>query len=65
MKLGQILIRQGLISSVQLDEALDIQSAESTKLGEVLLSFGLIRPQDLKQALLEQYWRKQGYWIID
>ncbi len=65
MKLGQILIRQGLISAVQLEEALDIQSANSTKLGEVLLSFGLIRPEDLEQALLEQDWRKQGYWIID
>lgn len=65
MKLGQILIRQGLISTLQLEEALDIQSANSTKLGQALLSVGLIRPEDLKQALLEQYWRKEGYWIID
>lgn len=65
MKLGQILIRQGLISAQQLEEALNLQSENSKKLGEVLLSVGLIRKDDLQQALLEQYWRQHGYWIID
>ena len=65
MQLGQILIRQGLISAVQLQAALELQSVYSIKLGQVLLAIGSIRPEHLEQALLEQYWRQNGYWIID
>ena len=65
MQLGKILIRKRLISPSQLQTALDIQSLTGIKLGEILVTKGLIESQDLKQALLEQYWRRNGFWVID
>lgn len=38
--------------------------ATHPKLGELLLSHALITEGQLKQALREQYWRRNGYWVI-
>ncbi|NES73864.1 MAG: hypothetical protein F6K24_56130 [Okeania sp. SIO2D1] len=65
MKIGEILIRRQLISQVQLNQAIDIQTSLYMKLGELLMFQGLIQPQNLEEALKEQYWRQNGYWIID
>ena len=65
MKIGEILIRRQLISQVQLKEAIDIQTSLHLKLGELLMFQGLIQPQNLEEALKEQYWRENGYCIID
>ncbi|NEP89154.1 MAG: hypothetical protein F6K18_21275 [Okeania sp. SIO2C2] len=65
MKIGEILIRRQLISQVQLNQAIDIQTSLHMKLGELLMFQGLIQPQNLEEALNEQYWRENGYWIID
>ena len=65
MLLGKILLRKRLISPIQLNRALEIQSLTGIKLGEILVTKGLIEYQDLEQALLEQYWRKNGFWVID
>lgn len=64
MKIGEILIRRQLISQAQLNQAIDIQ-ASYYKLGELLMFQGWIQQHDLKMALKEQYWRQNGYWIID
>ena len=64
MKIGEILIRRQLISQAQLNQAIDIQ-ASYYKLGELLMFQGWIQQDDLKMALKEQYWRQNGYWIID
>ena len=65
MKIGEILIRRQLISQVQLNQAIDIQTSLHMKLGELLMLQGLIQAQNLEEALKEQYWRQNGYWIID
>ncbi|MGB3510191.1 MAG: hypothetical protein WBA93_13330 [Microcoleaceae cyanobacterium] len=65
MKIGEILIRKKLISQTQLDQAIDIQTSCHQKLGELLMFEGSIQPDDLEVALREQYWRHNGYWIID
>lgn len=65
MKIGEILIRRQLISPVQLKEVIEIQASSSPKLGEMLMFQGWIEQKDLEAALKEQYWRQNGYWIID
>ena len=65
VKLGEILVRNNLISLSELEQALKLQSFCSQKLGELLVQQGLIQVRDLEQALKEQYWRRNGYWVID
>ncbi|MGL5081726.1 MAG: hypothetical protein ACRC8A_09590 [Microcoleaceae cyanobacterium] len=65
MQLGQILVQKQLVSTDQLYEALSLQISCSKKLGEILLESGTIHEQDLRQALKEQSWRQNGFWIID
>ncbi|MEB3282387.1 MAG: hypothetical protein VKK42_26065 [Lyngbya sp.] len=65
MKLGEILMRKQLISLSELEQALTLQSSCSQKLGEILVGQGLIQKGDLELALKEQYWRENGFWVID
>ncbi|NEP82411.1 MAG: hypothetical protein F6K39_32230 [Okeania sp. SIO3B3] len=65
MKIGEILIRRQLISEAQLNQAIDIQASCCEKIGELLLFQGWIGEDDLEAALREQYWRDNGYWVID
>ncbi len=65
MKIGEILIRRQLISQAQLEQAIDIQSSSHQKLGELLMFQGSLQQDDLEMALREQYWRQNGYWVID
>ncbi|NEQ38901.1 MAG: hypothetical protein F6K40_22555 [Okeania sp. SIO3I5] len=65
MKIGEILIRRQLISQTQLDQAIEIQTSCREKLGELLIFQGWIQQNDLEIALREQYWRQNGYWLID
>jgi lipopolysaccharide/colanic/teichoic acid biosynthesis glycosyltransferase len=55
MRLGSLLINQGLIQEDQLDFALQEKAMEeSVKLGEVLVSWGLITRQELASSLNQQ-----------
>ncbi len=63
--LGQILMQKKLISSSQLEAAIALQASSSKKLGELLIMQGLLQENQLQQALKEQYWRRNGFWIID
>ncbi|MFM6191661.1 MAG: hypothetical protein ACKPEN_03725 [Planktothrix sp.] len=65
MKLGEILVRKGLISSTQVEQAITVQKICYLKLGELLVSEGWIQTTDIEQALLEQKWRQKGLWVID
>ncbi|EAW36320.1 hypothetical protein [Lyngbya sp. PCC 8106] len=65
MKLGEILLKKKLISSTQLEQALNLQCLYSEKLGELLINKGWLQSHDLDKALREQYWRQQGFWVID
>lgn len=64
MLLGEILIRKKLISRGQLNSILIQQQKTKKKLGELLLELGLISTEEREKALQEQYWRKNGYWVI-
>lgn len=68
VKLGWILIHKRWISSAQLQTTLtqqhDCPKNSCKKIGELLLEQSLLSPAQLKQALQEQYWRRNGYWVI-
>ena len=53
--LGEILIERGLISPVELDDALRIQKNEGGRLGEILFACGRVSAVDLRDALAEQH----------
>ncbi len=65
MQLGQILVSKKWISSDQLEETIHLQPKEQEKLGEILVQKGYIVNEQLNLALQEQYWRKNGFWVID
>jgi len=65
MTLGQILLCKKWISSEQLEETISEAEKSGRPLGEVLLERGLLAQEQLQKALQEQYWRRQGYWVID
>ncbi len=53
-RLGLLLIRKGLITSAQLDSALQIQLTSNKLLGEVLIDQGFLSPKQLSRALKKQ-----------
>ncbi|MFA6217402.1 MAG: ATPase, T2SS/T4P/T4SS family [Candidatus Omnitrophota bacterium] len=53
-QLGEILIERGLITPVQLKEALDQQKFSTEKIGEILLKNGLVSQEELERALASQ-----------
>ncbi len=53
-RLGQILLRRGLLSPQQLEAALETHAQTGAKLGETLLQAGAITEEDLRAALREQ-----------
>lgn len=63
-KLGWILVNKKFISQSQLESALNLQFSQNKKLGELLLDQQLISREELELALKEQYWRRNGYWVI-
>ncbi|MFQ5783231.1 MAG: hypothetical protein ACE5H8_00220 [Alphaproteobacteria bacterium] len=54
MRIGEILVDRGLITSAQLAAALSEQRGTGEKIGEVLLRRGLVRPHDLQHSLAHQ-----------
>lgn len=65
MKLGEILVNHGWISQSQLNEGLRLQLIKFCPLGRILILKKWITEERLEQALSEQYWRNNGYWVID
>ncbi|MCP3980416.1 MAG: type IV-A pilus assembly ATPase PilB [bacterium] len=55
VKLGEMLVRAGLISQNQLDEALEAQKANGEKLGLNLIKLGYVKEDEITQLLSEQY----------
>lgn len=55
-RLGEILLERNLISSDQLERALEIQrkAPESGRLGTILLEMDALKPAQLKQAIAQQ-----------
>ena len=53
-KLGQILLKEGLITEEQLDKAIEIQKKEGTRLGETLINLGIVTEKDIVVAMAKQ-----------
>ena len=51
LRLGEILIQQGLITEAQLQEAIETQKIEKIHIGEVFINKKMIREEDLASAL--------------
>ncbi len=51
--LGEILVRRNLISPQQLDEALGLQARTGSRLGDILISEGMVRYDALYQCVAE------------
>ncbi|RKY27503.1 MAG: hypothetical protein DRP79_03240 [Planctomycetota bacterium] len=54
IRIGQYLVRSGLISAEQLDEALEIQKDLGGKLGEILVKLRFVAEDDLLKYLAKQ-----------
>jgi general secretion pathway protein E len=54
MRLGEILIQKHLITSEDLDRALELQRERGDKLGKILVDLGFIAARDVLSALAEQ-----------
>jgi murein DD-endopeptidase MepM/ murein hydrolase activator NlpD len=57
IRIGDVLIQQGLISQAQLTAALAEQKHSGAQLGEILVQQGWVNQAQLRQALSEQRWR--------
>jgi type IV pilus assembly protein PilB len=55
VKLGEMLVKAGLISQNQLEEALESQKNNGEKLGLNLIKLGYVKEDDITQLLSEQY----------
>lgn len=64
MPLGEILVRRRVLSADQLESLLAEQKQTGELLGAILFRKGMISYQRLQEALKEQYWRQNGYWVI-
>jgi hypothetical protein len=53
--LGEILVSRGLVSEMELHDALRQQKEEGGRLGEILFARGLVSAVDLRDALAEQH----------
>lgn len=65
IKLGEILVEHKLIRASKIDKiiALKINKNQQKRLGELLVELGLVNQSKLTMALLEQYWRRKGWWL--
>ncbi|MFA5088327.1 MAG: ATPase, T2SS/T4P/T4SS family [Candidatus Omnitrophota bacterium] len=50
-KLGEILIKQGLITEAQLHKAIETQKQEKGRIGEILVKLGFVTEEDIAAAL--------------
>lgn len=53
-KLGEILIKQGLITPQQLNQVIDVQKREKGRIGEILIRLGILTEEDIMSALATQ-----------
>jgi len=53
-KLGQILLKEGLVTEEQLEKALEIQKKEGSRLGDTLINLGIVTEKDIVIAMAKQ-----------
>ncbi len=49
------MLERGIISQIQLNQALDIQHAKGGLIGEILVELGFAKEEDIAQSLTAQY----------
>ncbi len=54
-RLGDLLIREGLITKEQLDKALQEQKTQGTRLGYALVKLGMVQETEITKMLARQY----------
>ncbi|TRZ48984.1 type II secretion system protein GspE, partial [bacterium] len=54
LKLGEILISEGLLNATQLEKAIRVQEQEGGRLGEILVKLGMVKEDQLVAALGKQ-----------
>ena len=54
LRIGDVLIRHGIINEEQLNMALDAQKGTKMKLGEALIDIGVVTDEQIAKALSEQ-----------
>jgi len=54
LKLGEILLKEGIITQKQLDEVIKVQAKEGGRFGEILLKLGFATEEDVVVALGKQ-----------
>ncbi len=54
MRIGELLVKSGIITEEQLNEALKIQEKSKKKIGEILIELGYLNPRELIWLLSEQ-----------
>jgi type IV pilus assembly protein PilB len=54
LKLGELLIREGLVTEAQLEKAITVQRQEGGRLGEILIKTGILKEDQLVAILSKQ-----------
>lgn len=54
LRLGEILVQEGVITQIQLEKAISVQEQEGGRLGEVLHKLGMVTEEQLKIAIAQQ-----------
>ena len=54
LKLGEILLKEGLITEEQLKRAIQVQKQEGKRIGEILVNLGLVAEKDIVVSLGKQ-----------
>ena len=54
LKLGEILLKEGLITARQLEEAISVQRQKGGRLGEIMVKLGMIKEEQIVGALDKQ-----------
>lgn len=54
LKLGEMLVKAGLITQDQLDKVILVQKAESGRIGEILVKLDIVKEADIINALAKQ-----------
>ncbi|MFA6217208.1 MAG: ATPase, T2SS/T4P/T4SS family [Candidatus Omnitrophota bacterium] len=54
LRLGELLIKEGLLTEAQLNHAITIQRNEGGRLGEVIIKLGLVREEQIVTVLSKQ-----------
>ena len=64
IKLGEILVEQKVITLAKINAIVRLQKQKNKKLGEILVELNIVSKKQIKMALMEQYWRRKGLWLM-